>query len=61
MAKSAIGYLTFLSDVILKYPSNSSNWLTWNRLLTKILHVLLSSFLQKPLQFTAKKSVDTVH
>ena len=55
MAKSAIRYLTFLSDVILKYPSCSSRWLIWNRLLTKILRVFLFSFLQNPLQFTTKK------
>jgi hypothetical protein len=61
MAKYAIGYLTFLSDVILKYPSCSSKWLIWNRLPTKILHAILLSFLQNPLQFSTKKSFDILY
>lgn len=55
MAKSAIGHLPLLSDVILKSPSCSSKWLIWNRVLTKILHAFLFSFLQNPIQFTTKK------
>jgi hypothetical protein len=61
MAKSAVGYLTFLSDGILKYPSNYSKWLIWNRLLTKIFACLTFFIPSKPLQFTAKKSVDALY
>lgn len=61
MAKSAIGYLPFLSDVILKSPSCSSKWPIWNRVLTKILDAFLFSFLQNPIQFTTKKSVATLY
>jgi len=61
MTKSAIGYLTFLFNVILKYASYFSKWLIWNRLLTKILHVFFFQSYKTLFNLPLKKSVDTLY